>query len=83
MFKNEDFKFVKSIGTDPESQREVKTGFINVLKKLRIAFRKRAWQAKVISKHLAECDHPFIVCGDFNDAGIGILFRNRKLFQIS
>ena len=38
-----------------------------VLKKYVRAAKTRAWQAEKIAKHIAECPHPVILCGDLND----------------
>lgn len=46
-----------------------------VLRKMAIAYAKRAQQADVFAKHIAESPHPVVVCGDFNDTPISYTYR--------
>ena len=41
--------------------------FGNILKKMGIAYRKRAQQIRILREHIAKSPYPVMVCGDFND----------------
>lgn len=43
--------------------------------RLRDAFIKRAAQADIIAAHIADCPHPVIICGDFNDTPVSYTYR--------
>lgn len=64
-FREKEYKAIKEITekeTNP-SLEDTKT----IISRLRRAFIRRARQTDVISKHIADCPYPVIVCGDFND----------------
>lgn len=50
---------------DNDSKHNLK--LLNTYKKMYQTFCKREKQAKIISKHIKKCQHPLLVCGDFND----------------
>jgi endonuclease/exonuclease/phosphatase family metal-dependent hydrolase len=45
---------------------------------LRDAFIKRAAQADLVAAHMADCPHPVIICGDFNDTPVSYTYRTIK-----
>lgn len=51
----------------PEGQDKIKKSSIRMTKKLKIAFEARAKQIKDLKNHIASCEVPVIVAGDFND----------------
>lgn len=61
----EDYNFISKFdfNLDNKEVKDSKT----IIRRLKNAFIKRAKQANVIAKHIAECHFPVIVCGDFND----------------
>jgi len=40
---------------------------MNVVVRLKTAFKNRAEQAMAISTHISNCPYPVLLCGDFND----------------
>lgn len=64
-FENEDYEFVKSISDN--KQREEIQGSKKILKRLKIAFIKRARQVDTVSQSIRSSPYPVIICGDFND----------------
>jgi endonuclease/exonuclease/phosphatase family metal-dependent hydrolase len=46
-----------------------------LIDKLRLAYPKRADQARKVSEHLASCPYPSIVCGDFNDTPLSYTYN--------
>jgi endonuclease/exonuclease/phosphatase family metal-dependent hydrolase len=49
-----------------------------LLRKMAIAYEKRAHQANVISDHIKQSPYPVIVCGDFNDAPVSYTYRKMR-----
>lgn len=47
----------------------------SILNKVGGATRLRAQQAKLLREHIADCPHPVIVCGDFNDTPNSYVYR--------
>ena len=68
-FQSKDFLFISEItSTDKNTNKqEFKKSSLSVIKKLKIAFQKRARHVEIISGRIAESPYPVIVCGDFND----------------
>lgn len=64
-FANEDYKFIKQIGTDKE--QEELTGTLKILKRLKRGFVKRSRQSDIVHEYIKESPYPVILCGDFND----------------
>lgn len=65
-FKKEDYEFWSEFSNQTEKE-EIKTGTLNIIKKMKNAFIKRSIQADILSTHMAKSPYPVIVCGDFND----------------
>jgi endonuclease/exonuclease/phosphatase family metal-dependent hydrolase len=61
---NKDYKYLDKINIDTDE--EVEKG-VNIIRKLKRAFIKRANQADNVAKAIAASPYPTIVCGDFND----------------
>lgn len=53
-------------------------GIKAVVKKLNHAFRERARQARIISRHVENSPYPVIVCGDFNDTPVSYVYRTMR-----
>lgn len=65
-FKREDYRFIQNLGKDEIEQDEV-AGSMNILRRLKWAFEKRARQVTAIHDSIAASPYPVILCGDFND----------------
>lgn len=46
-----------------------------LIDKLRLAYPKRADQARKVSEHISTCPYPAIVCGDFNDTPLSYTYN--------
>lgn len=61
---------------DSENETPIEKSAIRVLiDKLRIAFPKRADQAKTVIEHMSTSPFPVIVCGDFNDTPMSYTYN--------
>ena len=65
-FLREDYKFIQNLGNDDVEQDEMK-GSLNIIRRLRRAFIKRAVQVEVLHDTMNASPYPVILCGDFND----------------
>ncbi|MDP4636912.1 MAG: endonuclease/exonuclease/phosphatase family protein [Crocinitomicaceae bacterium] len=59
-----------------ESERIIR----NVYSKLRLAYLKRAEQARRVVEHIKSSPYPVIVCGDFNDTPMSYTYNQFNLF---
>ncbi len=57
-----------------EDERGIKL----VAKKIGRAFKSRAQQAQMISRHIENSAYPVIVCGDFNDTPVSYVYRKMR-----
>jgi endonuclease/exonuclease/phosphatase family metal-dependent hydrolase len=64
-FQQSDYRFMDSLSN--KNNQEQINGSINLLKKLKRAFVKRAEQSQLILKSIQSSPYPVVVCGDFND----------------
>ena len=60
-------------------ERETWRGMKGIVGKYGLAARLRARQAKKVAEHVANCPHPAIIVGDFNDTSLSWSYR--KLMQ--
>jgi endonuclease/exonuclease/phosphatase family metal-dependent hydrolase len=74
-FKDEDYKFIESIGGDEEEDQENIIRTKAILSRLRLAYVKRAHQAEIITAHIKESPYPVIVNGDFNDTPVSYCYH--------
>jgi endonuclease/exonuclease/phosphatase family metal-dependent hydrolase len=65
-FRWEDYQFIRNLGNDDVEQDEI-AGGLNILRRLKRAFIKRADQVEVLHDSIMQSPYPVIVCGDFND----------------
>lgn len=63
--KKEDYKFIENIENADEDQTV--TGSVNILKRMRKAYKKRALEAELVDSALKASPYKHILCGDFND----------------
>ncbi len=65
------FKFQKGDYEDIEHIKESDAASISasksIMRKMKIAYKKRGVQADIVHNELAKSPHPTIICGDFND----------------
>ncbi|NPA37828.1 MAG: endonuclease/exonuclease/phosphatase family protein [Chlorobi bacterium] len=73
---NRDIEVIGSIKTAEalEKEKSIKV----VINKLEKAFKKRAHQAEIISRHISNSPYPVIVCGDFNDIPVSYVYRKMR-----
>lgn len=64
----------KSASTEEKFEKNTK----NILKRLSLAFTKRASQTEAIAEHIRNCRYPTLVCGDFNDTPSSYTYRMLK-----
>ncbi len=71
-FKPEDYEYIKDMKNefDPDVVSSKKIG-----SRLKLAFKKRAFQAKLVAKAISESPYPVILCGDFNDTPVSFTFK--------
>jgi endonuclease/exonuclease/phosphatase family metal-dependent hydrolase len=65
-FRKEDYEFITGFSPQQE-QEKIKTGTLQIIAKMKVAFEKRALQSKIIENELESSPYPVILCGDFND----------------
>lgn len=74
-FGDEDYNFISNL-TDPDKETPRLTeGSKKMLWKLRRAFMIRAEQVKQLQEHIAQCNYPVILAGDFNDAPTSFTYQ--------
>jgi endonuclease/exonuclease/phosphatase family metal-dependent hydrolase len=65
-FRKEDYKFIENLGNDEVEQDEL-AGGLNILRRLKRAYQKRAEQVDLIYHEIRKSPYRVVVCGDFND----------------
>lgn len=55
--------------------RETWSGIKSILRKYSHTTNARVNQTTVLNRHVADCPHPVIVCGDFNDTPVSYVYR--------
>jgi endonuclease/exonuclease/phosphatase family metal-dependent hydrolase len=60
---------------DPLDNMASKSTIRLIVEKLRLAYPKRAEQAKIVLKHIENSPYPTIVCGDFNDTPMSYTYQ--------
>lgn len=58
-----------------EYSGNVKSGVITMLRKLHIAYQKRADQASKVIEHMEQSPYKVIICGDFNDTPMSYVYN--------
>lgn len=75
-FQKEDYQLVEGlIETGKPVNGELETGSRQLMWKLRKAFIKRAYQARLLSEAIAQSPYPVVVCGDMNDTPSSYAYR--------
>lgn len=65
--RHEDYQFISDLDLQFQESGNIKEGSRRILRKLRTAFSKRAWQVDRLSSGILHSPYPVILCGDFND----------------
>lgn len=52
---------------------------LSMFRKFNLAYTQRTSEVEILKKHIAGCDYPVILCGDFNDTPLSYTYR--KLSQ--
>lgn len=77
----DDYSFVSEIASANE-KNNLKEKSVKIFYKLKYAFKSRAKQVDVLSKHIKKSPYPTIICGDFNDTpssySYNVLTKNMK-----
>jgi endonuclease/exonuclease/phosphatase family metal-dependent hydrolase len=66
-FGKEDYLTLEKIDDADADNEKQWMGIRKILKKLKIAFSRRADQAEMVAEHITHSPYPIIFCGDFND----------------
>ncbi len=78
-FQKEDYQLVEGImEADKPVNNELETTSRQLFWKLRKAFIKRAYQARLLSNAIQKSPYPVIVCGDMNDTPSSYAYRKVK-----
>jgi len=72
----ENYNYLDSLKFFNENERM--TGMIDIYKRFKEAYVKRAFQVEVISEHIKQSPYPVIVCGDFNDSPFSYTYRRMR-----
>ncbi len=75
-FKPKHFDFLDSLNYKNDIER--RKGLMEIVGKLRNAFKLRATQAESVGNHIKNSPYPVIVCGDFNDTPISYTYQHMK-----
>lgn len=73
-FGYSDYDFIDKVAGDGDAENEVENSK-NILRRFKRAYTTRAGQADAIAEHIANCPHPVIICGDFNDTPISYVYH--------
>ncbi len=66
-FGKEDYVTIEKIDDSPIDDEKQWMGIKKILRKLKIAFSRRASQAELVAESINNSPYPVILCGDFND----------------
>jgi endonuclease/exonuclease/phosphatase family metal-dependent hydrolase len=72
----ENYNYIDSLKFFDENARI--DGIIDIYRRVKEAYIKRAFQVEVISDHIKESPFPVIVCGDFNDSPFSYTYRRMR-----
>lgn len=77
-FSKDDYRFIDELKNDTTIAKNQVERSKSILRRLKLAFGKRAKQADIISEHIKNCKYPIIVCGDFNDTPASYVYNTIK-----
>ena len=73
-FRKEEYEFISDL-PNQQDQDVIKKHSLQVLSKLKTAFKKRGQQVNIIKKHMEGSPYHVIICGDFNDTPSSYAYR--------
>ena len=73
-FDYSDYKFLDKVVKGEDAVAEIENSK-NILRRMQLAYRKRAPQAEAIAQNISECPYPIMICGDFNDTPISYTYN--------
>jgi endonuclease/exonuclease/phosphatase family metal-dependent hydrolase len=68
----EDYELIENINNNDTINVQ---GMRSIFWKFKVSYKKRAKQVNTIVSHLATCQYPVILCGDFNDTPISYAYQ--------
>ncbi len=74
-FSPDDYQLIDNITKDNTS---FVFGLTPILRKMALAFEKRAYQVEKIAAHIQTSPYPVVVCGDFNDTPVSYSYRKMR-----
>ena len=74
-FQESDDAFYRELTTAPTEVSDIKKGLGNLLRKINKAYLKRAEQARLLARLIADSPYPTLVCGDMNDTPTSYTYR--------
>lgn len=72
----ENYNYLDSLKFFNEKERV--NGILDIYKRIKEAYIKRAFQVEVIAEHIKQSPYPVIVCGDFNDSPFSYTYRRMR-----
>lgn len=74
-FNSDDYKFLEEIQDENSEEKPPLSEGFGIIKRLNVAYAKRAAQVQLIMNHVAKSPYPVIVCGDFNDTPVSYSYN--------
>lgn len=71
------YNFIDSIKYQKVNRKGI-SGTIDIVRKLKSAYQKRAEQVQQLSGHIQQSPYPVIVCGDFNDTPSSYAYQTMR-----
>ena len=68
----DDYLYLTNTSSD---QSDYKGDTRKIVRKIRMAFMKRANQVNLLNKHIQESPYPVVICGDFNDTPVSYTYH--------
>lgn len=60
---------------EKKEPQQVRSGVVQMIKKIKHAYPVRAEQAKTVAEHIKSSPYPIILCGDFNDSPLSYSYN--------
>ncbi len=75
-FSPDDYQVINNMKNNEAPSSLLSTG--PILRKMALAFEKRAYQVEKIADHIKKSPYPVVVCGDFNDTPVSYSYRKMR-----
>lgn len=69
-----DIRFVQTMLSEEDAEDEMENSK-SILRRMKRAYTRRAEQSNAIAAHIATCQYPIIICGDFNDTPVSYTYN--------